>query len=296
MYDPFVGGPFRIEVTTFTAYDAKRDRTFSCETWCPIRNRSSAETASATYPLVVFSHFSGGNRSSSSFLCAHLASHGYVVAALDHSDAQLPKPSEGTDSAEKQARLRAWIDARVPDVRFLIDSIRPGAKQVGIVGHSFGGWTALAAPVDGRIAAVVALAPAGSSNPRPGVIPATLDFAWGRDVPTLIIAGERDVSIPLDRAREIFDRNPATKKFVAVRNADHLHFVDDAQAQHERVRAMTFPANLAWIQMEMRPFAELRSEHEAHEVIRGLTLAHFDATLKHRAEAGRFLDAHPEFV
>jgi predicted dienelactone hydrolase len=38
------------------------------------------------------------------------------------------------------------------------------AALVGLVGHSFGGWTALATPeADDRIHAVVALAPGGSS-------------------------------------------------------------------------------------------------------------------------------------
>lgn len=37
-------------------------------------------------PLIVFSHYSGGHRRSATFLCTHLASHGYVVAVLDHSE------------------------------------------------------------------------------------------------------------------------------------------------------------------------------------------------------------------
>ena len=37
------------------------------------------------YPLVLYSHTSLGHRRQSSFLCTHLAGHGYVVAAVDHS-------------------------------------------------------------------------------------------------------------------------------------------------------------------------------------------------------------------
>src|SRR5690348_5730962 len=36
------------------------------------------------HPLVMFSHGYGGHRRQSTFLCTHLASHGYVVAAVDH--------------------------------------------------------------------------------------------------------------------------------------------------------------------------------------------------------------------
>ncbi|MGZ3520871.1 MAG: alpha/beta hydrolase [Vulcanimicrobiaceae bacterium] len=31
-----------------------------------------------TYPLIVFSHHSGGHRRTATFLCTHLSSHGYV--------------------------------------------------------------------------------------------------------------------------------------------------------------------------------------------------------------------------
>src|SRR5262249_38259423 len=76
----------------------------------------------------------------------------------------------------------AVIASRVPDARFLIDCVLGDsgglsldAARIGIVGHSFGGWTALAIPDDEpRIRAVVALAPGGASRPRPGILPGKL--------------------------------------------------------------------------------------------------------------------------
>jgi predicted dienelactone hydrolase len=56
-------------------------------------------------------------------LCEHLASHGYAVASLDHSDHALPRPSDTTDPAEKSARLAALIEARVPDIQFLLEVV-----------------------------------------------------------------------------------------------------------------------------------------------------------------------------
>ena len=164
MYDPFTRGPHRVKQTDFIAEDEQRARRFPCTSWSPLEYDSNA--------LVLFSHFSGGSRMSSTFLCEHLASHGYAVAALDHPDTTLPRPSDAADPQERQARRDAWIAARVPDVRFLLRVAGGGAKRVGIVGHSFGGWTALATPSEeGRIEAVVALAPAGASRPRPGSFP-----------------------------------------------------------------------------------------------------------------------------
>ena len=85
--------------------------------------------------------------------------------------------------------------------------------RVGIVGHSFGGWTALAAPdVEPRIRAIVALAPGGGSNPKPGILPLKLTFRWGRDIPTLYLVAENDVPLPLDGINELFERTPSAKR------------------------------------------------------------------------------------
>jgi predicted dienelactone hydrolase len=191
----------------------------------------------------------------------------------------------------------------VPDIRFLLDHLLSGAAsqfqinldstQIGIVGHSFGGWTALAAPaVEPRIQAVVALAPGGSSQPKPGILPAKLTFAWSRDVSTLYLVAENDVITPLAGMYELFDRTPATKQMIILRQADHLHFMDNAEQEHEIARTMAWPGELAWISKEMRPFAELCSEQQAHLFVRGLTLCRMDATLKAREEARRFLQGN----
>src|SRR5262249_6548752 len=152
---------------------------------------------------------------------------------------------------EKAARWQAAIAARVPDMRFLLDTVLSGAmppdlridpERIGIVGHSFGGWTALATTeVEPRIRAVVALAPGGASKPRPGILPATLSFAWGRDVPALYLVAEDDTSLPLSGMQELFERTPATKQMLILRRADHLHFMDDVERAHEAARNMQRP-------------------------------------------------------
>jgi predicted dienelactone hydrolase len=225
-----------------------------------------------------------------------------VVAALDHSEvvAKEMKRKDGETAEELAARIEAMIASRVPDMRFLLDHVLDGAAwdsdvkvdatQIGIVGHSFGGWTALAMPeVDGRIRAVVALAPGGSSNPRPGILRVTLTFAWGRDVPTLYLVAEDDISLPLAGMYELFERTQATKQMVILRRADHLHFMDNVEEVHEAMRAMPFTGVLEWIPKEMRPIAELCSGDQAHLFVRGLTLCHMDAVLRQQEEAQRLL-------
>jgi dienelactone hydrolase len=294
-YDPFARGPFPVAVRTFDALDEARDRRFPCEVWYPTAARPE------THPLILFSHGSArGARRMASALCTHLASHGYAVAALDHSEVVAPElaPRAGESPEEKAARVEALIGSRVPDLRFLLDHLLGtpwpeaslDASRVGAVGYSLGGWTVLAAAeVETRIRAVVALAPAGSSQPRPGIAPVKLAFDWGRDVPTLYLVAENDTMTPLSGEQELFERTPATKRMVVLRRADHLHFLDAVEEEHELVRTMPWPAELAWIPKEMRPISELSSGEAARRFVRGLTLCHFDAFLRSRDEARALL-------
>lgn len=304
-YDPFTRGQRPVGVRTFEVWDATRDRRFSCEVWYPAaaqhagqdldpamqdtfadapddapRRQMAVRAATAQpgiYPLIVFSHSSGGRRRQSSFLCTHVSSHGYVVAALDHSDVVAPELQrrEGETGEQRAARVAGWIASRVPDVRLLLDELLDGgvwqrgagvwgtgmsldAGRIGLVGHSFGGWTALATPeADQRISAVVALAPGGSSNPPPNIIPATLTFAWGRDVPTLYLVAANDTALPLAGMYELFERTPSARRLVILDKADHEHFADEFEQR-----------------------AGQCSPEQAHTFVRGLALCHLDATLR----------------
>jgi predicted dienelactone hydrolase len=221
---------------------------------------------------------------------------------MDHSEAVALELArrEGETTEQKAARVEAVIANRMPDVRFLLDYLLSRAAwksethldpaRIGIVGHSFGGWTALAGPeVERRIRAVVALAPGGSSQPKPGILPVKLTFNWGRDVPTLYLVAENDIFLPLAGMYELFERTPGTRQMVILRRADHAHFMDDVEQEHETARKMPWDGELAWIAKEMRPIAELCSGEQAHVSVRGLTLCHMDAHLRQQEEAQRFL-------
>lgn len=329
-YDPFLRGRFPVGVRTIEARDSARDRRFPIEIWYPATARHAGQDAASetqdafvggwdpaprkqmavrdaeprpgSSPLVVFSHASGHHRRGATFLCTHLASHGYVVAALDHSEVVAPELArrEGETAEQRAARVQAVIGSRVPDVRFLLDRLLGGteheapaldAGRIGIVGHSFGGWTALATPEsDSRMCAVVALAPGGSSRPKPGIIPAELSFAWGRDVPTLYLTGEGDIYIPLAAVRELYDRTRGRKRLVVLRRADHLHFMDRVEEEHEASRKLPWTGELAWVAREIRPIAELCSGEQAHLFARGLALAHMDDALRGDQDARRFFE------
>src|SRR6516162_5610294 len=161
-------GTFAVRTHTFEARDPARDRLFSCDIWCP--------DEPGAWPLVLYSHHSRGSRRSATYLTTHLASHGYLVAALDHSEVVAP---------EVAGNVQGLIANRVPDARFLLDymlagaipcTARPDPDRIAIVGHSAAGWTAVALPEpDTRIRAVVELPPAErpipsqESSPPPSV-------------------------------------------------------------------------------------------------------------------------------
>jgi dienelactone hydrolase len=330
MYDPFVRGPFPVGVRTVQAIDAARDgRPLIFEIWYPAVERYAgqefAEVARDIYSVLPSlppvwqaavrdaaphpgSYSSWGHRRQSTFLGTHLASHGYMVAAVDHTGnttmdmAQVAHlAASGGDTPERRAeRIQSWIAARVPDIQFMLDQLLSGSagevaslidpKRIGMAGHSIGGWAALAVTaLDGRIRAALPLAPAGSSNPRPGTIPVSLDFAWGRDIPTLFLAAERDTLTPVMGMYELFDKTQATKKMVILHNADHFHFCDHVEIVHERFRVMPHSGEAAWMAAAIPPIGELCPGEHAHLCVRGLGLAHLDAVLKDCEAARQFL-------
>ena len=290
VYDPFARGPFPVGVHLLRARDGARDRVFPAEVRYPGRP--------GPHPLVLYSHCSGGHRRSATFLTTHLASHGYAVASLDHSEvfaAELA-PHDGETPEQRAARIEAVVASRVPDLRFLLEyvlgdvpRVEVDAHRIGLVGHSFGGWTVLAmAGIEPRVRAVVAHAPAGSTDPLPGVLPVPLTLNWNRDVPTLFLAADDDVPIPPAAVRNVFDRTPGTKRIATLRRADHQHFVDDVEGAHEAVRTMAPPPEGAWMVAATRPMTELCDGDTAHAFVRALTLAHLDATLRANPAAARF--------
>jgi dienelactone hydrolase len=315
-YDPFGPGQLAVGVRTIEIPDPARSRVYPCEIWYPAESRPpdlatgldpgrNAAPLPGRHPLIVYSHHSGGHRRKASFLCRHLASHGYVVAAPDHTEvvAADRAPSLGATGAEREAWAELVVTSRVPDVRLVLGHLLAASptgtaldgERVGLAGHSMGGWTVLAVPdTEPRVRAVVAMGPGGSSRPVPGVLPLELDFGWPRPVPVLYLAAENDVPIPLAGVAELFVRTPAPKRMFVLRLADHQHFVDDVEAEHEALRGMRLPGEAAWIPAAMRPVSELCTAGQAHEFIHGLALAHFDAVLRERVAAGAFLAAGAE--
>ena len=141
-------GPFAVETQFIRVEDGSRNRVLPTDLYLPV-----GESAA---PLVVVSHGLAGDRKGFIELFEHLASHGYIVAALDHPGSntdQLLALLEGT--TREIAEPTEFTD-RPADVSYLIDELlrrnqpqglladRIDPDKIGIIGHSFGGYTALA--------------------------------------------------------------------------------------------------------------------------------------------------------
>ena len=334
-YDPFPRGPFPVGVRTQTWTDsARQGRPLPTEIWYPaseeFRGRDLADDTrdhyelvpgfppgsqtavrdatarSGSFPLVVFSHGFGGHRRQSTFLCAHLASRGYVVAAPDHTGNtifemfQLMMAAQmGAAPPDPATLLPEIITDRPLDVSFVIDRMLApelgdgfavDGKRIGMSGHSFGGWTTLVATArDRRIGAALALAPAGGWTRLPSeVLTQALDFAWGRDVPTLFLVAELDTILPLRGMHELYERTQSSKRMLVLRDADHMHFCDEVEQIHELFRMMPPPV-FDQVAKQIKPIAELCSGESAYRFVRALGLAHMDAHLKGDAAARSFL-------
>jgi hypothetical protein len=184
------------------------------------------------------------------------------------------------------------------DVSFTIDAVLAGEMReriepdrIGMTGHSFGGWTTLAATGrDRRIKAALPLAPAGGRsklNPQANVFADSLSLEWDRRVPTLLLAADLDSLLPLDGMRDLFARMPIPKGMVILERADHFHFCDGVEQTHELFRKMGGLSILdpggkggPGSMKNAKPSSELCPGKKAYLFLQGLGLAHLDAHLK----------------
>jgi hypothetical protein len=76
---------------------------------------------------------------------------------------------------------------------------------------------------------------------------------------------------------------------VILKAADHIHFCDNVEQAHEMFRTLPGDPLFEVVKQGMRPIGELCPGAHAHDLVRGLGLAHMDATLKTDEGAARLL-------
>jgi predicted dienelactone hydrolase len=148
--NPATIGNEAVEEQTIALQDRKRNRTITVDIY-------SSRISQSQQPLVVISHGFGANRKYLSYLARHLASYGISVAAIEHPGSNMTAINQATNAADlkKLLNAREFID-RPKDISFSLDQLaklnkQPGRLQgklntekVSVIGHSLGGYTALA--------------------------------------------------------------------------------------------------------------------------------------------------------
>ncbi len=263
-------GAFAVGHIAFIAVDqARNDRELPVDVWYPTDHGSADAFPPTKYPLagaiglesevaleeapvaelpnqilLVFSHGYNGINTQSVELMETLASHGFVVASPSHTGNAQGSSDDSFDEAAAN---------RVPDVSFVIDLMfarnddpsdpfhgRLSKAQAGVVGHSFGGMTAIgmaagwagAAP-DPRVRAIAPISAVIDadlqSDSREGDNAGfTAEQLASVTVPVMLIGGTEDVNVPIENNEIAFEElinAPAVYK-VDVIGANHTHFAN----------------------------------------------------------------------
>jgi predicted dienelactone hydrolase len=142
--DLFQAGNYAYRKQVLTMNDRYRQRTFPVDLYLP------ANKTKKPLPLVIISHGLGGDLTTFEYLAKHLASHGLAVAVPEH---------PGSNAGQIQSLLSGLTSNVTPpqelidrplDIKFLLDQLtkdygkKLGTQNVGIIGQSFGAYTALA--------------------------------------------------------------------------------------------------------------------------------------------------------
>lgn len=145
--DPSQPGPQAVNQRSLTLWDHHRQRTIAVELYHGEAVRG---------PLVVLSHGFAADRQFMAYLAEHLASHGLSVATLEHPGSNVNVLAQIAFNQEPNEVLSAaeFVD-RPRDIQFLLNELerdRAGinrkqifnTQEVVVIGHSLGGYTALA--------------------------------------------------------------------------------------------------------------------------------------------------------
>jgi predicted dienelactone hydrolase len=202
----------------------------------------NAAIADGVFGLVVISHGTGGSPLVYRTLGQYLARNGFLVALPEH-----PRNNRNNNDL---AGTAAILVNRPRQIRSVIDwalahneigsHLAPGAAA--IIGHSLGGYTALAlaggtptafahetrdsrpekleTTSDERVRALVLLAPAAAWFMEPGAL-------GGVSVPILMLTAEKDVHTPNWHAQLILEGvpQPSLIQHRIVQNAGHFSFL-----------------------------------------------------------------------
>lgn len=237
-----VAGPHGVGVVSLELFDETRGtpangsilasprRKLVTEVWFPSTEGAvdapepGGEVAAGSFPVVLMSHGFLSSRLDLAGLAAHLASHGYVVAAPDFPLSKRTAPGGATvlDVPSQPGDLSFVLDALVAGKGGLSSVV--DADRVAAVGLSLGGLTTLLVGLhpewrDPRIDVLVPIAPASCYVPRRAFDAPT--------PPTLVVHGTADRIVDYEaNALPLYEALDAPRVLAAFAEASHTGFPD----------------------------------------------------------------------
>ncbi len=141
-------GSGKVEEFTLDLNDDKRNRNLPVDIYW-------SDTATVEKPVIVFTHGFGSVRTELRYLASHLASYGFVVAALEHPGSNAANNKAAIEGKTRLLKPQEFLH-RPQDISFVIDELEKlnqtadhplqgklATNKVMVVGYSFGGGTAL---------------------------------------------------------------------------------------------------------------------------------------------------------
>ncbi|MEA5601732.1 alpha/beta hydrolase [Nostoc sp. UHCC 0252] len=148
-FDPSQLGNAQVKTLNLSLNDQKRLRKIPVDIYW-------STAATPNKPVIVFSHGFASVRTDLRYLAEHLASHGYVVAALEHPGSNAANTDLALQGKTRVVQPQEFLN-RPQDISFVLDELEkfnqtPNHPLQGklattnamVVGYSFGGGTALA--------------------------------------------------------------------------------------------------------------------------------------------------------
>ena len=148
MLQPDLPGPYTWKKSSVTLTSPNRDRTFGIDIYLPNGSPRPA-------PVVVISHGLGSDRTSFQYLAKHLASYGFAVAVPEHPGSNAQQIQDLVTGRARDLSEPAEFVNRPLDIKDLLDYLTTlttndpayrgqlDLQRVGVIGQSFGGYTAL---------------------------------------------------------------------------------------------------------------------------------------------------------
>lgn len=144
-------GPFAVAQRSLLLTDPDRDRTFPVDLFLP----ANLDAVQDSVPVMILSHGYGDSRTNPEAVKAaqNMAASGYLAVLPEHVGSNKQYQVDLAEGLNQESFEAMEFINRPLDIRFLLDTLeqqnaaefqgRLQLDQVGVLGHSFGGYTAL---------------------------------------------------------------------------------------------------------------------------------------------------------